>query len=132
MSYQYTQDFKVRDYECDLQGIVNNAVYQNYLEHCRHEFLLAKGVDFAALARDDINLVVVRAELDYRRSLTSQDKFFIGLNVSMMDRVRFVFEQSVVRQQDDALCLQARIIATALNERGRPSIPKGLIEQILS
>ena len=29
-------DFTVRDYECDLQGIVNNAVYQNYLEHARH------------------------------------------------------------------------------------------------
>ncbi|MEX2320204.1 MAG: acyl-CoA thioesterase, partial [Saccharospirillum sp.] len=84
MSYQYTLDLKVRDYECDMQGIVNNAVYQNYLEHCRHEFLLDRGVDFAALARDGINLVVVRAELDYKRSLTSQDEFSIGLNVSMM------------------------------------------------
>ncbi|WP_028672094.1 acyl-CoA thioesterase [Saccharospirillum impatiens] len=130
MSYQYRLDFKVRDYECDLQGIVNNAVYQNYLEHCRHEFLLDRGVDFAALSRDGINLVVVRAELDYKRSLTSQDEFYIGLNMSMMDRVRFVFEQSVIRQSDSTLCLQARIVATALNERGRPKIPKGFIEQL--
>lgn len=130
MSYQYRLDFKVRDYECDLQGIVNNAVYQNYLEHCRHEFLLARGVDFAALAREGINLVVVRAELDYKRSLTSQDEFYIGLNFSMMDRIRFVFEQSVIRQSDNALCLDAKIIATALNQRGRPSIPGGLIAQL--
>lgn len=130
MSYQYRLDFKVRDYECDLQGIVNNAVYQNYLEHCRHEFLLDRGVDFAALAREGINLVVVRAELDYKRSLTSQDEFYIGLNFSMLDRIRFVFEQSVIRQSDKSLCLGAKIIATALNQRGRPSIPEGLIAQL--
>ncbi|MBU2223338.1 MAG: acyl-CoA thioesterase, partial [Gammaproteobacteria bacterium] len=29
----FSVDFKVRDYECDMQGIVNNAVYFNYLEH---------------------------------------------------------------------------------------------------
>ena len=28
----YRLKFKVRDYECDMQGIVNNSVYQNYLE----------------------------------------------------------------------------------------------------
>ncbi len=65
----FSVEFKVRDYELDMQGIVNNSVYFNYLEHARHEFLLAKGVDFAALARDKINLVVVRSEMDYKASL---------------------------------------------------------------
>ena len=33
MDYIYELKMKVRDYECDLQGIVNNANYQHYLEH---------------------------------------------------------------------------------------------------
>ncbi len=37
--YKFCLDFKVRDYECDMEGIVNNATYMNYLEHARHEFL---------------------------------------------------------------------------------------------
>ena len=41
MNYIYELPMKVRDYECDLQGIVNNANYQHYLEHTRHEFLLS-------------------------------------------------------------------------------------------
>jgi acyl-CoA thioester hydrolase len=125
MSEPYTIEFKVRDYECDLQGIVNNAVYQNYLEHARHEFLLDRGVNFAELSRAGINLVVVRAELDYKKPLTSGDRFSVSLSFRMLDRVRFEFHQTITKE-DKAVCLEARIIATALNNRGRPSIPKTL------
>lgn len=122
-------DFSVRDYELDMQGIVNNSVYQNYLEHARHEFLHAKGIDFAAFARDGINLVVVRAELDYKKPLTSGDQFQVHTRVRMIDRVRFAFDQHIERA-DGVTCIQAVIIATAMNQRGRPSIPPGLIEQL--
>ena len=47
--YIYELKMKVRDYECDLQGIVNNANYQHYLEHTRHEFLTSVGISFARL-----------------------------------------------------------------------------------
>jgi acyl-CoA thioester hydrolase len=56
MNSPFRIEFQVRDYELDMQGIVNNGVYFNYLEHARHEYLLAKGVDFAALTRDGIHL----------------------------------------------------------------------------
>ena len=45
----YTVKMSVRDYECDLQGIVNNAVYQNYLEHARHLYLQSKGIDLSLI-----------------------------------------------------------------------------------
>ena len=49
--YAARLEFQVRDYECDMQGVVNNSVYQNYLEHARHEFLKMLGIDFAEMTR---------------------------------------------------------------------------------
>lgn len=119
----FTLDFKVRDYECDMQGIVNNSVYQNYLEHARHEYLLSKGVDFAELARRKINLVVLRAELDYKLPLVSGDEFYVDVRVEQSSRVRFDFIQNIYRKRDNKLMLAAKITGTSLNERGRPFVP---------
>lgn len=119
----FSLEFKVRDYECDMQGIVNNSVYQNYLEHARHEFLLSKGIDFAELARQKINLVVLRAELDYKMPLVSGDEFYVETVVIQSSRVRFDFLQHIYRKHDQKLMLAAKITGTSLNERGRPFVP---------
>lgn len=122
--------FQVRDYECDLQGVVNNAVYQNYLEHARHEFLKSRGVDFAALSAQGVNLVLVKAELEYKRSLKPGDSFEIRVHVEAEGRVRMVFVQEIAKD-DGTVVLTARMTGTALDARGRPRIPEGLWEQIL-
>lgn len=124
--YDFTLTLAVRDYECDIQGIVNNGVYQNYLEHVRHEYLKSRGIDFADYARRGINLVVVRAELDYKYPLTSGDAFMVGLNVVRESRARFAFLQDIFRLPDEKPVMKAKVIGTALNERGRPAIPDEL------
>lgn len=52
-------DFRVRDYECDLQGVVNNAVYMHYLSHARHEYIRSVGLDFAELHQKGIYSAVL-------------------------------------------------------------------------
>ena len=116
-------DFKVRDYECDLQGIVNNSVYFNYLEHARHEFLYAQGVDFAQLAKDKINLVVLRSEMDYKQSLKPADEFYVAVKPVRISRLKFAFKQTVVRKLDEKVMLNALVIGTSVNEKGRPFLP---------
>jgi len=124
--YDYTITMDVRDYECDMQGVVNNSVYQNYLEHARHEYLKSLDIDFAELSRQNINLVVVRAELDYKLPLISGDRFNIGVNMLRESKVRFAFYQNIYRDSDNKLVMKAKIIGTALNQRGRPEIPAAL------
>ncbi len=124
--YTFSVEMEVRDYECDIQGIVNNGVYQNYLEHSRHLFLKKIGIDFADLAKKGVNLVVVRAELDYKFPLASGDAFVVGLNLMRESQLKFAFYQDIYRASDNKLIMNAKIIGTALNERGRPQIPEEL------
>ena len=123
-AYAFTHEMSVRDYECDMQGIVNNSVYQNYIEHVRHEYLKQVGLDFSEYTRQGINLVVVRAELDYKYPLTSGDNFLVGINMHRESVLKFAVYQDIFRLPDYKPVLKAKIIVTALNQRGRPEIPE--------
>jgi len=124
MQYAHEIEFKVRDYECDMQSVVNNAVYQNYLEHARHEFLRSRGIDFAKVTAQGINLVVIRAQLDYHRSLMSGNDFCVRSLLRRTSKLRFEFQQDIFRLPDETLMLSACITGTSLNQRGRPFIPE--------
>ncbi|MCK5674415.1 MAG: acyl-CoA thioesterase [Spirochaetales bacterium] len=128
--YIYKLEFLVRDYECDLQGIVNNAVYQNYLEHARHEFLQSADVDFAKLHTEGIDPVVTRVELDYKYPLKSQDKFIVSINLYREGQLRFIFDQTIIRLSDEQVMLEGKITAVFL-QNGRPVKPDNIIGTIL-
>jgi acyl-CoA thioester hydrolase len=106
-------EMKVRDYECDIQGIVNNSVYQNYLEHARHEFLLENNVSFADLHNRGIDAVVARIEMAYKTPLRPGDIFIVKLHVKK-DGVKYVFHQSVYRKSDMKLSLKAKVDAVVV------------------
>jgi acyl-CoA thioester hydrolase len=111
--YDYELEFKVRDYECDLQGIVNNSVYQNYLEHTRHEFLLSIGLDFAELFRQNIVAVVARVDLAYKTPLKSGDRFVVKLRAEQ-EGIKYLFYQDIYRINDNKLCLKGIITTTPI------------------
>jgi acyl-CoA thioester hydrolase len=119
-------ELKVRDYECDMDHVVNNAVYLHYLEHARHEFLLGLGIQFGELSKRGISLVVTRIEADFRASLISGDTFFVRTSLNRKGRIRLQFNQSIYRLPDKQLMLSAVVTGTALNERKRPEIPPEL------
>ena len=105
---QYELEMKVRDYECDTQGIVNNSVYQNYLEHTRHEFLIENGNSFSSLMEKGVMAVVARIEIAYKKSLHPGDVFLSRLYVRK-EGVKYVFHQSIYRKSDEALIIKAKV-----------------------
>ena len=120
--YSFELDMKVRDYECDIQGLVNNSVYQNYLEHTRHEFIKAAGLDFAELHKEGIDPVVYRIEIDYKLPLISGDEFICKLNFEREGNLKVIFFQDIYRKKDNKLIVKAKVIVVIL-KNGRPSLP---------
>ena len=123
-SESFAIEMRVRDYECDIQGIVNNSVYQNYLEHCRHEHLRDHNLDFAALSANNINLVVTRVEIDYLSPLRSGDDFIVTSHAKRISKIRYAFEQQIIDKKDQRPIVNAKVMWTAINERGRPIYTK--------
>lgn len=107
-NYMFELNMKVRDYECDLQGIVNNANYQHYMEHARHEFLESVGANFGKLHDQGIDAVVSHVDLDYKISLKSGDAFIVGVNI-FREGVKLVFLEDVIRASDGKLCVKGRV-----------------------
>lgn len=115
--YKFEIELKVRDYECDMQGVVNNAVYQSYLEHARHEYLLSKAGSFKELTEQGILLMVSRIEMDYKKSLTSRDSFSVKLRTERQG-IKLIFLQDIFRLPDHALCLKAKVeVIAKINDR---------------
>lgn len=104
----YETEIKVRDYECDIQGIVNNANYQHYLEHTRHEFLTENNISFSKLHNQGIDAVVSCVEIQYKNSLRPNDIFVSKLNIAKQG-IKYVFNQQIFRKIDNVLCIKAKI-----------------------
>lgn len=123
-------EMSVRDYECDMQGVVNNAVYQNYLEHARHEYLTSIGIDFKDYTDRGIILTVTRAEVDYKRPLTSGDNFVVTVAIQKESKIRFAFHQDILLVPERKPIVHGKIIGVALDHKRRPCIPKELEERL--
>jgi acyl-CoA thioester hydrolase len=122
-------EFIVRDYECDLQAVVNNANYQHYLEHARHEFLITKGINFVDLHDEGIDLIVTRIEIDYKYPLRSRDRFIVKVDIEREGNARLVFIQEISRIPDNKLIVKARVTGVA-TKNGRPVAPGKIVEQL--
>jgi acyl-CoA thioester hydrolase len=124
----YSLEFIVRDYECDLQAVVNNANYQHYLEHARHQFLISKGVSFVELHDEGTDLVVTRVEIEYKYPLRSNDKFLVTVELRREGNARIMFIQEILRLPDLKLIVKAKVTGVA-TRKGRPVPPGDLISR---
>ena len=111
--YCFETKLEVRDYECDIEGIVNNANYVHYCEHTRHLFLQQCGLSFAEMHEKGVDAVVARMKLEYKVPLRPDDEFYSRLWLEKQG-IKYIFHQDLFRASDEALCFRGEIILVCL------------------
>lgn len=114
--YIYELPIKVRDYEVDAEGIVNNANYLHYLEHTRHEFCDGAGLSFREMHRLGLDPVVTRIEIRYHRSLGLGDTMVSKLNLTHRGPL-FIFAQDIYNASGELVVSATVEIASFENGR---------------
>lgn len=114
--YIFQMEIKVRDYEVDAEGIVNNANYLHYLEHTRHEFCEQAGLSFREMHLSGIDPVLSRVEIDYKAPLGLGETMISKLNLHRRGPV-FIFEQDIDKP-DGTPVIRSKISVACL-ENGR-------------
>lgn len=110
----------VRTYELDSYNHVNNAVYLNYLEYSRMEFLRLVGFDYASLAAEGYMLYVSHVDIHYRYSARLGDILSIEVSPIKLGKLSGVFAQ-IIRNQDGVVCAEAKVTWGCVDKTGKPS-----------
>jgi acyl-CoA thioester hydrolase len=109
---------EARSYECDVHGHVNNAVYLNYLEHARYDFMRQAGIRYEELRARGYGLVVSRIRIDFKSPVRRGDGLRVLTAPLAKDRVRCVFSQRIYRAEE--LVADAEVAWACVGPDGRP------------
>ena len=113
--YIFETRMQVRDYECDIEGIVNNANYLHYCEHTRHLFLKQCGLSFAEMHEKGVDAVVARMSMQFKTPLRPDDEFVSRLGLTK-EGIKYVFHHELWREgvrregeKEEKLCFRAQV-----------------------
>jgi len=115
----YSSPLVVRSYECDSYGHVNNAVYLNYLEYGRMEYLHQIGFDYKGLVADGYYLYITHIDIYYKASAFLDDELFVDVEPVKLNIISGTFRQTI-RKKNGTVCAAADVTWASV-KAGKPS-----------
>ncbi len=117
----------VRSYECDSYNHVNNAVYLNYLEHARMDFLHKVNFDYKGIVNAGYYLYVTHIDIHYKSSAFLDDELVVETNPVKLKHVMGEFHQTI-KKTDGTVCAEANVTWACVTTDGKPSkIPENFM-----
>jgi acyl-CoA thioester hydrolase len=116
----HTVRLRVRTYECDAYGHVNNAVYLNYLEFARDHWLQDHGLDYQALVAAGTGIFVAEAKLVYQSPALPGEELTIT-TVPEDSGAAWVVLRQGLRGPGDRSVLEGHMKLVWVGPTGRPT-----------
>jgi acyl-CoA thioester hydrolase len=121
----YKEIFEVRDNEVDAQGVVNNANYFIYMAHARHKYLDKIGINFHEMAINNQQLFLTSSNIEFKKPLKANDKFYISCKMIKSGAIRICFEQELRLIENNELLATGTNIGVCMDgNKKRPYIPE--------
>lgn len=115
-----TTEIAVRSYELDSYNHVNNAVYQNYLEHARMDFLNKIGFRYNDFFNAGYIIPITHIDIRYKAMAVLGDTLYVDSYPTLLKTVHGAFHQTI-RKADGTVCIEAEVEwCTVSKESGRP------------
>lgn len=111
---------EVRSYELDSYNHVNNAVYLQYLEFARMEYLRRVGFDYTGLVAEGYMLYVTHIDIHYKHSARLFDKLHIDIEPIKLGKVSGTFRQIITNSQGK-VCAEAEVSWGCVDKAGKPA-----------
>lgn len=122
----------VMSYELDSFGHVNNAVYLNYLEKARNDFMIQKGLDFYDFFKWKLYPVVMRSTIDYKIPARAGDQLEIFGQITKHTATSFTLYYEIMENRSQKLIATGETVHVFINDNNRPSrIPPEFFEKFI-
>ena len=108
MTPRIRTEVQVMFFDTDCGGVVSNIAYLRFIEIARTHLVEALGLALAEMAEKQTYPVVVRTEIDYRRTVKLGDRLLIEGWLDHVDRARFWCAFRITRPQDNTLIADCR------------------------
>ncbi len=123
----YKTKLIVRSYELDSYNHVNNAVYLNYLEHARMDFLHQIKFDYKGLFAKGFYTYVTHIDIHYKASALLDDELTIESKAVKLGAASGTIHQEIKKYagtKDELICVTADVTWACVKDGIISKIPE--------
>lgn len=132
-SFKHKYTVSVRFHEVDMLGVCNNAVYINFFETARLEYIKATGLmPEKGIFSDGKIFFMVRNEINYRSHAYYDDVLNVYSRISYIKNSSFGYDHLIVKQKTNEIIVDGKGVVVYVDPKTRKSteLPESFIEKV--